>query len=290
MGDTASPPDDGAPRNVSTASVTTARGITADVRVYDSGPTGAASIPVVFFHGATGLFDHEPMLEALSARYQIYAPALPGFGPEGPNSGESDLDDMLAIALHCWDLVDAIRDGSGVPNVHLVGHDVGAMIVAEMAALARHDVSRIALLSPLGLWSDTAPIADIFSMLPFEFPAALFSDVAKGTELLTGGLDFEDPKAIETFQVRNSRRLGFVGKMMFPIPNRRFSTRAYRVAAPTTVLWGANDKLTPLDPYLGLWDSAIPDATSAVIGDAGHCVHLEQPIVCAQMINDFLAH
>ena len=266
--------------------VTTGRGIASEVRVY--GTRGPA---VVFLHGTTGLFDDEPMLSALSTRshVQVFAPALPGYGPEAVDSGESQLDDMLDVALHGWDLVDAINAEAGLRGpVHLVGQDVGAMIAAEMAVVDRRDVARLVLVSPLGMWVASAPIPDIFAMLPFEFPAALFSDVALGTQLLTKGLDFEDPKAIEAFQVRNSRRLGFMGKLLFPVPNRRLSTRAYRVSAPTHVVWGANDKLTPVDPYHFAWRLAIASSTSAVIHDAGHSVHLVQGELCARIIGDFL--
>ena len=274
---------------MSNATLTTRLGITAGTRVYDQKP-GGASTPIVFFHGATGLFDEEPMLDLLSQKYQIYAPNLPGFGVEADDSGETQLDDMLAVTMHAWDLVDAIKDAAGFRGpVHLVGQDVGAMIVAEMAALARNDVGRAVIISPLGMWSDASPIPDIFAMLPFEFPAALFSDVALGTSLLTRGLDFEDPKAIEAFQVRNSRRLGFVGKLTFPIPNRRLSKRAYRISSPTHVLWGANDKLTPVDPYQELWSAAIPGSTSTVLDDAGHSAHVEQGTLCAQIISEFLS-
>ncbi len=266
-------------------SVTTGRGIASEVRVV--GTDGPA---VVFLHGTTGLFDDEPMLSALSTRYRVFAPALPGYGPESADYGESQLDDMLDVALHGWDLIDAIKSEIGLSGpVHLVGQDVGAMIAAEMAVVARHDVARLALVSPLGMWVASAPIPDIFAMLPFEFPAALFSDVALGTQLLTKGLDFEDPKAIEAFQVRNSRRLGFMGKLLFPVPNRRLSTRSYRISAPTHVVWGANDKLTPVDPYRVAWDTAITKAMSTVVDDAGHSVHVEQGELCARIIGDFLS-
>lgn len=265
--------------------VTTGRGIGAEVRVF--GTNGPA---VVFFHGTTGLFDDEPMLSALCTRYRVFAPVLPGYGPESPDSGESRLDDMLDVALHAWDLVDEIKTNAGLPGpVHLVGQDVGAMIASEMAVIARHDVARLALISPLGVWVPSAPIPDIFAMLPFEFPSALFSDVALGTGLLTKGLDFEDPKAIEAFQVRNSRRLGFMGKLLFPVPNRRLSTRSYRILAPTHVVWGVNDKLTPVDPYANAWARAIDGSVNTVVEDAGHCLHLEQGELCAQIIGDFIA-
>ena len=73
---------------------------------------------------------------------------------------------MLDFTLHGWDVVEAL----GLKNPILVGHSMGGMIAAEMAALAPNDVSRLALICPAGLWLDDHPIVDIFSLLPFEMP------------------------------------------------------------------------------------------------------------------------
>lgn len=270
--------------------VTTQRGLTAAVRIYGDGDAGGDKYsPIVFFHGFMGLFESEPLLEMLGREYAVYAPVLPGYGPESPESGETVLDDMLDLTLHGWDLVQAITGGSETRpgdfgNVHLMGHDMGAMITAEMASVSPTSVDRLTLISPLGMWDPAAPIRDIFSQLPFEFPSLLFADTAVGTTLLAGGLDFENPAAIEAFQVRNSRRLGFAGKLLFPIPNRRLSKRAYRIGAPTTVIWGESDALTPPLPYASIWDTAIPRCTTTIVPDAGHCVHLEQPTRCAEIV------
>ena len=67
--------------------------------------------------------------------------------------------DMLDFTLHSWDVVEAL----GLKNPILVGHSMGGMIAAEMAALAPNDVSRLALICPAGLWLDDHPIVDIFS-------------------------------------------------------------------------------------------------------------------------------
>src|SRR5262249_53034640 len=146
---------------------------------------------------------------------------------------------------------------------------------AEMAAVAPSSIEHLILISALGIWVDESPIPDIFSMLPFEFPERLFADAAAGTALLTGGLDFEDPKAIETFQGNNSGRLGTAGKILFPIPNRRLSKRLYRVSTPTLLLWGAADRLTPVDPYVHTWSASLPHATVDVLDGAGHMVPVE---------------
>ena len=266
-----------------TITITTARDITCQVRVYGTGE----GEPMVYLHGAAGLLDDEPMLETLGATRTVYAPVWPGYGDE---PGEERIEDMLDFALHGMDLVVALqRDVGFGGHVHLVGHDMGAMIAAEMACLSPSSVRSLVLISALGIWVDEHPIPDIFAMLPFEFPEKLFADVAQGTALLTGGLDFEDPKAIEAFQVRNSRRLGTAGKILFPIPNRRLSKRLYRCDTPTLILWGAADRLTPVDPYVHRWSSLLPRAHTVIIEAAGHMVPVETGAEAAGHINSFLA-
>jgi pimeloyl-ACP methyl ester carboxylesterase len=260
---------------IEVVTITTARGITCDVQIRGANAVSNAdntTTPIVFLHGTTGLFDPEPLLDLLARDRTVYSPVWPGYGVQ---EDETKLEDMLDFALHGADVIRALSIGDRRPI--LVGQDMGAMIAAEMASLAPDNYSALALISPLGLWDDATPIPDIFTKLPFEFPELLFADVELGTSLLSGGMHFEDPSAIETFQVRNARRLGMAGKILFPIPNRRLSKRLYRCTTPTLMIWGSEDRLTPTASYGPLWSAALPHARTQEIADAGHAVHVEQP-------------
>ena len=131
---------------------------------------GGSGTPLVFLHGAGGALADDPFLNRLAEKYRVYAPLLPGYG----DSEECpELRDMLDFTLHSWDVVEAL----GLKDPILVGHSMGGMIAAEMAVVAPHDVTRLALICPAGLWLDAYPIPDIFATLPFEMPAILFHDV-----------------------------------------------------------------------------------------------------------------
>jgi pimeloyl-ACP methyl ester carboxylesterase len=254
--------------------VETARG--ARCRVLEAG-SGA---PLVFLHGAGGLFADNPFLDLLARRYHVFAPELPGYGE---STGEELLEDMLDFTLHGWDVVDAL----GLSRPHLVGHSMGGMIAAEMVAIAPMAYDKLVLIAPAGLWLDEYPIVDIFSLLPFEFPQYLFHDAEAGAAMMTGGLDFSDLEAIKTFLIGNSRRLGTAGKILFPIPNRRVSKRLYRVTNPALVVWGESDRLIP-PVYARAWTDKLPDATLAYIEQAGHMAPYEQPEAVAAAITNFL--
>jgi pimeloyl-ACP methyl ester carboxylesterase len=259
--------------------VTTARGITCDVLVL--GEAGAP--PLVYLHGASGHLGGEPMLECLASGYRVYAPVWPGYGDAG---GEELIEDMLDFALHGSDVVAALGLLEG-PLPHLVGHSMGGMVAAEMAALAPAMYQRVALIAPLGLWLDDHPVVDIFSLLPFEFPEYLFEDAASGAALLTGGFDFDQPSAIKDFLVRNSRRLGTAGKILFPIPDRRTAKRLYRVTNPTLLVWGDADRLVP-PIYARAWQELLPDARVAYVDGGRHMVPYERPDDVAALVSGFL--
>ena len=59
------------------------------------------------------------------------------------------------------------------------------------------------------------------------------------------------------------------------------------LAVPTLFVWGENDQLAPADVARAL-TQRMPDAKVAVISDAGHIPHIDQPDAVAAAINGFL--
>ena len=224
--------------------------------------------PLVFLHGAGGITAEDPLLAKLAERHRAIAPYLPGYGPSDECHA---LRDMLDFTLHGWDVVEAL----GLKDPLLVGHSMGGMIAAEMAAVAPNDVSRLALICPAGLWLDDHPVTDIFSTLPYEMPQLLFHDAAKGAAMLTSGLDVEDPKFLQTYLVANARQLGMAGRILFPIPERGLHQRLYRIKARTVIVWGDSDRLIP-PVYAHAFKKGIAGAQLVSIPEAGHMVIVEK--------------
>lgn len=229
---------------------------------------GGSGQPLVFLHGAGGVTAEDPFVAKLAESFHVYAPLLPGYGDseEGPS-----IRDMLDFTLHSWDVVKAL----GLKDPILVGHSMGGMIAAEMAAIAPNDVSRLALICPAGLWLDDHPIPDVFSTLPFEMPALLFHDAVAGAAQMTAGLALDDPEFLQAYLVANARQLGMAGKILFPIPERGLAERLYRVSAKTILVWGDSDKLIP-PVYAQAFKAKIAGSQLVSIPEAGHVVHWEK--------------
>jgi len=241
---------------------------------------GGSGAPLVFLHGAGGLFRDNPFLDQLAQRYHVFAPEWPGYGE---STGEELLEDMLDFALHGWDLVDAL----GLRRPHLAGHSMGGMIAAEMACLAPREVGKLALVAPAGLWMDEHPIPDIFALLPYQLAEVLFHDPAAGQALLTGGADLSDMDALKEFYLGTQRRLTMAGKILFPIPNRRLSKRLYRLTAETLLVWGAADRLI-VPAYAERWRALIPGARVEMVEAAAHMLPYEQPEALVRALAGFL--
>ena len=235
------------------------------IRVFEAGE----GVPLVFLHGAGGLAEDDPFLATLARHWHVFAPLLPGYGD---SEGGESLPDMLAVTLHGFDVIEAL----GLDRPILVGHAMGGMIAAEMAAVAPCAVARLGLIAPAGLWLDAHPIPDLFAVLPHELPALLFHDTALGERMLARGGDLTDPKILEAFLVRRARQLAMASKLLFPIPDRGLAERLYRVRARTVIVWGADDRLIP--PAHGeAFRHGIAGAALVSIPAAGHMVTVEHP-------------
>ncbi len=234
---------------------------------------------LLFLHGAGGHMPADPLIAALATRFRVVAPLLPGYGR---STGEDGLRDMLDVTLHALDVLDALE----LKKPIVVGHSMGGMIAAEMAAVAHTEVTRLCLLAPAGLWLDEHPVADIFSKLPYELPALLFHDAATGQKLMASGGNMEDPEFLKEFLVMNARRLGMAGKILFPIPDRGLSQRLQRITAKTLIVWGAEDLLIP-PAHGNAFKKAISKSNLVKIADAGHAVGQEKPATVLKAIRDF---
>lgn len=234
------------------------------IRVFE----GGKGPDVLFLHGAGGLLQDDPFLAELSREFRVHAPLLPGYGD---SEGAEHLRDMQDVTLHAWDVASAL----GLEKPLLVGHSMGGMIAAEMAAVAPDQVDRLVLLCPVGLWLDDHPVADLFAALPYQLPDLLFHDPERNGHLLSAGGDLNDPNFLTEFLVGNARRLGMAGKLLFPIPDRGLSRRLYRIRARTAIVWGESDRLiSPV--YADVFARHLQQAVVTRVPESGHMLPYEQ--------------
>ncbi len=244
-----------------------------EMQVYGSGE------PLLYLHGAGGLMPVEPFLEDLGRHFKVYAPHFPGYGE---STGIEHIDDIADAVLFYHELMDEL----GIPTAYIVGHSMGGMMAAEIAAFDVHRASKLVLIAPAGFWIDETPIPDLFAAQLTEMAGLLFHDPNSPAARMMTAIP-SDFKVLEAMYVERVKRFAAASKFLWPIPDRGLKKRAYRIAAPTLLLWGDDDKLIP-PAYAKEFESRIKNIRLEIIRNAGHMVMYEQRESLVGAIRKFL--
>ena len=235
--------------------------------------------PLLYLHGAGGLLGVDPFLEDLGKDFKVVAPHLPGYGT---STGGELIEDVFDACLFYHQLMDDL----GIASAHVVGHSMGGMLAAELAALDVHRIKKLVLVSPAGFWLEQHPIPDPFAMGLPDLAAHLFHDPKSLLAQMFMTIP-TDPQQLADMYVERTKRLTQASRFLWPIPDRGLKKRAWRIAAPTLIVWGESDRLIP-PIYAGEFTSHIRNSRAVTIKEAGHMVTYEQPQAFVQTVSNFL--
>lgn len=245
--------------------------------------------PVLYLHGLLRR-DDDPLLSELAKRHRIVAPLIPGYGA---STGGENLADMHDAVIYYLEILDRLS----LRDLPLIGHSLGGMFAAELAAASPERFSHVVLLAPFGLWDDSAPTFDFFAALPEELARAFYSNVdseearalAKAPQEAATEVDPDtvEGRAVIEYLVERAKTMTSAARFLWPIPNRGLSRRLFRLTMPTLVVWGADDGVMP-PSYARRFAEAIGDCKTAVIPGASHMLNEEKPDQIASAISTFI--
>lgn len=234
---------------------------------------------LVYCHSFHDRSSWPPLLERLAERFTVHAPLHPGV--EG-SEGVEQLDDVVDLALAYDELLGALR----LDSTLVAGHFFGAMVAAELAALCPGRIRKLCLISPLGLWVDGKPVADVIVLPSADLDALLWSDPESDAARSWRAWPEDEEENVAAL-IEQTQRLAAMGKFVWPIPDKGLKKRLHRVTAPTLVLWGDNDRVNP-DVYAQEFARRIRGARlERLVG--GHMLHLESMRAVAAAMTEFFA-
>lgn len=235
--------------------------------------------PLLYLHGAGGLHEGE-YLDRLAERFDVVAPSHPGFGS---STGFEHIEDIIDLALYYHDFLDEL----GLESAHVVGHSMGGMLAAELAALCSHRVRRLVLANPVGFWRDDVGVLDFFTVAPDKLLQYTWHDPQ--SEVLKTA--FPMPTTTEGLveaMFQRMQSLASASKFLWPIPDRGLKRRIHRIQSPTLIVWGASDGLvSPV--YAEDFRNGIRNSQVEIIEECGHFPMFERRDTFLSLVAGFLA-
>jgi pimeloyl-ACP methyl ester carboxylesterase len=229
--------------------------------------------PVFYLAGLAGLPRWTPFLDRLAERHRVVAPSLPGFpGATGHDRLDTTLD-WIAATL---DLLEAADLAGG----DLIGASIGATLAAEAAAMAPGLVRRLVLIAPLGLYDKASPPLDLWAQKPGAWPGLVSSQ----SETYAAFTAPPEGASAGEWSIIMSRASEAGARLLWPLADTRLERRLHRIRCPTTLLWGAADKV--LAPsYAQRFAAGIAGPSEvAIISNAGHLADLDAPGIVAEAV------
>ncbi|MBI3513952.1 MAG: alpha/beta hydrolase, partial [Proteobacteria bacterium] len=167
----------------------------------------------------------------------------------------------------------------------LAGSSVGAAFAAEMAAIWPGTVKRLALIAPFGLFDAQDPPADPWAQRGDAIAGLMCADPS-----VWNGLKEPPPGANSPeWAIEQTRAAEAAARAFWPLGNTRLEKRLPLIAAPTLLIWGAEDRIMPRS-YAERFAKAIPGKTKiAVIAGAGHLAELDQPDAVAKAVLEWMS-
>jgi len=239
---------------------------------------GGRGAPVVFVHGfgtEAAVNWYQQMIACVSS-FDVIAPDLPGFG------GSDRIATTNCIALQVRSLA-ALLERLRLDRVVLVGHSMGGWISLAFAAAYPERVNRLVVVDAAGLRFDP----------DMSLERALLPQTIDDVRLLIRA-NFQRAVRLPTFVLRDLLRTArrdveprteLLQRLVYG--DEHLDDRLHAITAPTLVVWGRGDTLTP--PALGeRIAAAIPEARLVIFDDCAHSPNVEQYERFNRLLLEFL--
>jgi len=240
---------------------------------------------ILFIHGLGSAADRWMKIpDVLSTDFHSIAIDLPGFGEsDKPVEIDYTIDQFRNFILSFLKKISIYNE-----QINLIGHSLGGYIASEIAIQNQNHVRQLVLIDSSGMLDHPTPILEEY------FEAAMNptkDNVRKAFEKMV-----TDPSRISSQLVN-----GFIRRINLPNAKYAFESTLVNSATtqiglnrlrqinniPTLILWGAHDKVIPLE-HSKFFKDAITNSRLEVIDDAGHAPFTEKPDQVCELLRNFL--
>jgi 3-oxoadipate enol-lactonase len=249
-----------------------------------------SGVPVLHIHGsAFGHRNFERLTPCVAADFEVIDFDLPGYGKSAGRPRDGGLE---GIADQVREFIEALD----VAPVHVHGTSFGAMVALILAAKYPQSVDRLVLSCFLARYdgaarmmratwrraardSGMAAVSDLTAVAGFGRAFYEREEAEAQLASMRDAFSRTDPEAF----VRGTKMLEDID----------LSPWARRISAPSLLIAGEEDNMTPFSPAgsgvgFATVQHMIPGCELVVLPDCGHYLVLEQPEATAALVREFL--
>jgi pimeloyl-ACP methyl ester carboxylesterase len=222
----------------------------------DAYTAGSPPPSILYLHSEPAVAP-DPAATELASHAGIMMPSHPGYGDAPRPDWVETVRDVADVYS------EALEKLFGTGPVTVVGASIGGWIATELALLRPDWVANLVLVGPAGLCIPDAPARDHWFATDEGRASMLFGDVAKAPVV--------DP--VE-FIANDEATARYAWSPRFADPS--LNERIRRLRMPMTVLWGADDRLLPVEQS-SEWCRILPATRLVIVPDCGHYPAYERP-------------
>lgn len=248
--------------------------------------------PVLFIHDfdLAGGFQWQAIAELMPDR-RLLMPDLVDFGFSARPSLRGRLHTVVGQAETMIGMLEEL----GISKASVVGAGLGGSVAAQIASLEPGMVDRLVLIAPEILGPEPS-WESILYRLPSFGDAMTFTFIGAGGRADSryaagcndgGYCPDAEMRAARAAAASMPGTTDAISALFATPPASTLPESLDTIAAPTLIIWGADDAITPFD-QAGDLGRELVDSSVEVVEAAGHRPHLEDPQATANLISAFL--
>ena len=227
---------------------------------------------VLLLHGWGGeAASFQPVFDWLAQSHKVYALDLPGFGKSQIPPTAWNTSDYAQFVI-------AFLEKFRIPKAHFIGHSFGGRISIIVSAEYPEKVNKLILVDSAGInprrtikYHLRVGLAKIGKLLRRCGKYGVL--VADAMSTRAGSKDYQNA--------------GDMRATLVKVVNQDLRSLLPRIAASTLLIWGEDDKDTPVS-FGQIMQKEIPDAGLVVLKEAGHFSYLDKFPQFCRIVASFL--
>ena len=248
---------------------------------------GPKNLILLHGFGPLSTLQWRDVVQVLHRDFTLYIPDLPYFGE---STSKYEVFDPAYVARQTYAAIKKL-----VPERYYVaGLSYGGLIAAKIAHHHEQEVEGLILIDALSKYMDRSRTDSLVATVGFQNPESiLIPEDGKALKALFE-ISYHKPKKYPAWvlngpvkQLYANQKAEKMGLMHFLDNNETaIKSRSYEYAGPVQIIWGAEDRLIPVEDAYALLEM-YPNSSIEVLPEVGHVANMEAPEEVSQLIKEF---